>query len=169
MLATRNWGSPRAKKKTSFSTYNTIAYKTMNRLKLITLRPKKKYMPWCTPFENSVKILSCPESIEYTTILPIKYLFAKKDAKQDSCGKILLLQEFDMKIETQKELRISPLIILSRLENPQIKTNTRTKKSIEAFPSSKPWFCSLQDQSTHGLQILQTTIAGKFVIQSMTS
>ncbi|GJU39830.1 reverse transcriptase domain-containing protein [Tanacetum coccineum] len=88
--------------------------------------------------------------------------------RQDSCGGSYCSKNLILKFETKKELRISPPIICPDLKT-LIKTNSRTKKSIEAFSSRKPGSVALQDQSTPWFADFANYHAGKFVIKGMTS
>ncbi|GKF41298.1 reverse transcriptase domain-containing protein [Tanacetum coccineum] len=73
------------------------------------------------------------KSIVYTDHFALKYLFAKKDAKERLLRWVLLLQEFDFKVIDTKGAENYVAGHLSRLENPY--ENVLDPKEInENFP-----------------------------------
>nr|GFC99960.1 reverse transcriptase domain-containing protein [Tanacetum cinerariifolium] len=104
-------------------------------------------------FEKFRSYLIMNKSIVYTDHSPLKYLFAKKDAKARLLRWILLLQEFDFKVTDTRGAENYAADHLSRLENPY--ENVFDPKEInEAFPletlnkiahndPSTPWYADL--------------------------
>ncbi|GJQ99064.1 reverse transcriptase domain-containing protein [Tanacetum coccineum] len=116
----------------------TFAYRRMPLGYAMPCPSAKTKQAFFQPYTNSSKTMNeaqTPTSnIVYTDHSAIKYLFAKKDAKARLMRWILLLQEFDIEIETKKELRISPPIICPDSKI-RIKTNSENKEINEAFSS----------------------------------
>nr|GEV62294.1 reverse transcriptase domain-containing protein [Tanacetum cinerariifolium] len=87
------------------------------------------------------------KSIVYTDHSALKYLFAKKDAKERFLRWILLLQEFDFKVIDTRGAENYVADHLSRLENPY--ENVFDPKEInEAFPLESLNKISHQDPNT---------------------
>ncbi|GJW38602.1 reverse transcriptase domain-containing protein [Tanacetum coccineum] len=84
-------------------------------------------------FEKFRSYLIMNKSIVYTDHFALKYLFAKKDAKERLLSWVLLLQEFDFNIIDTKGAKNYAADHLSRLENPY--ENVLDPKEInENFP-----------------------------------
>nr|GEY70700.1 reverse transcriptase domain-containing protein [Tanacetum cinerariifolium] len=99
---------------------------------------------------------------------PLKYLFAKKDAKARLLHWILLLQEFDFKVIDTKGAENYADDHLSRLENPY--ENVFDPKEInETFPFESLNKVAHQDPSTPWLADFANYHAGNFIIKGMTS
>nr|GFA95280.1 reverse transcriptase domain-containing protein [Tanacetum cinerariifolium] len=82
-------------------------------------------------FEKFRSYLIMNKSIVYTDHSPLKYLFAKQDAKARLLRWILLLQEFDFKVVDTKGAENYTADHLSRLENPY--ENVFDQKEINEF------------------------------------
>nr|GEX62237.1 reverse transcriptase domain-containing protein [Tanacetum cinerariifolium] len=84
-------------------------------------------------FEKFRSYLIMNKSIVHTDHSALKYLFAKKDAKERLLWWVLLLQEFDFKVLDMKGTKNLAVDHLSRLENPY--ENVLDSKEInEIFP-----------------------------------
>ncbi|GJT21672.1 reverse transcriptase domain-containing protein [Tanacetum coccineum] len=103
------------RKNKHFQTIHLLA-RLLTEAHIITLRPKKHLLAVVDGFEN-IRSLSCmSKSLVYTDHSAIKYLFAKMDAKADSCGRIIMPQEFDYEFETKKVQKILVQIIFQDME-----------------------------------------------------
>ncbi|GJY26171.1 reverse transcriptase domain-containing protein [Tanacetum coccineum] len=106
------------------------------------------------------------KSIVYTDHSTLKYLFAKKDAKERLLRWVLLLQEFNFKVVDTKGAKNLAADHLSRLENPH-KDVLENKNINEHFPletlgvissKSTPWFADYANFH-----------AGNFIIKGMST
>nr|GFB03134.1 hypothetical protein [Tanacetum cinerariifolium] len=120
-------------------------------------------------FENFWSYLIMNKSIVHMDHSTLKYLFAKKDAKERLLRWVLLLQEFDFKVLDTKGAKNLATDHLSRLENSY--ENVLDPKEInETFPletlsmvtfcgdSSAPWFADFANYH-----------AGNFIVKGVMS
>nr|GFB50179.1 reverse transcriptase domain-containing protein [Tanacetum cinerariifolium] len=106
--------------------------------------------------------------IVYTDHSALKYLFAKKDAKERLLRWILLLQKFDFKVIDTHRAENYAADHLSRLENPY--ENVIDPKEInETFPLESLNKVAHKDPSTPWFADLANYHAGNFIIKGMTS
>ncbi|GKB13869.1 reverse transcriptase domain-containing protein [Tanacetum coccineum] len=130
--------------------------------------------PTLTPFGDSDFLLSKkPDSIpcfrcKIPTILPNKYLFAKKDAKPRLMRWILLLQEFDVIIRDKKGAENLAADHLSRLENPH-QDKLENKEITETFPLETLGSVALRADSTPWFADFANYHAGNFIVKGMSS
>nr|GEU93313.1 reverse transcriptase domain-containing protein [Tanacetum cinerariifolium] len=130
------------------------ASKTMNDAETNYTTIEKVMLAVVYAFKKFQSYLIMNKSIVHMDHSALKYLFAKKDAKERLLRWVLLLQEFDFKVlDTKREENLAA-DHLSRLENPY--ENVLDPKEInETFPletlsmvtfrgdSSASWFCRL--------------------------
>nr|GEV78790.1 reverse transcriptase domain-containing protein [Tanacetum cinerariifolium] len=127
------------------------ASKTMNDAKTNYTTTEKEMLVVVYAFEKFRSYLIMNKSTVHMDHSALKYLFAKKDAKERLLRWVLLLQEFDFKVLDTKGAEDLAVDHLSRLENPY--ENVLDPKEInETFPletlsmvtfcgdSSIPWF-----------------------------
>nr|GEZ06557.1 DNA-directed DNA polymerase [Tanacetum cinerariifolium] len=127
------------------------ASKTMNDVESNYTTTEKETLAVVNAFEKFRSYLIINKSKLHTDHSTLKYLFAKKDAKERLLRWVLLLQEFDFKVLDTKGAENLAANHLSRLENPY--ENVLDPKEInETFPletlsmvtfrgdSSTPWF-----------------------------
>nr|GEY46758.1 reverse transcriptase domain-containing protein [Tanacetum cinerariifolium] len=109
------------------------ASKMMNEAESNYMTTEKEMLVVVYAFKKFRSYLIMNKSIVYTDHSALKYLFAKKDAKERLLRWILLLQEFDFKIVDTKGAETYAADHLSRLENPY--ENVFDPKEInESFP-----------------------------------
>nr|GFC62807.1 reverse transcriptase domain-containing protein [Tanacetum cinerariifolium] len=125
----------------------------MNQAKTNCTTTEKEMLAVVYAFKKFRSYLIMNKSIVYTDHSALKYLFAKKDAKARLLRWILLLQEFDFKVNDTRGAENYAADHLSRLENPY--ENIFDPKEInEAFPletlnkivhnyPSTPWYADL--------------------------
>nr|GEY95523.1 reverse transcriptase domain-containing protein [Tanacetum cinerariifolium] len=105
----------------------------MNQAEANYTTTEKEMLAVVYAFEKFRSYLIMNKSIVYTDHSALKYLFAKKDAKERLLRWILLLQEFDFKVIDTKGAENYAADHLSRLENPY--ENVFDPKEInETFP-----------------------------------
>ncbi|GJX36829.1 reverse transcriptase domain-containing protein [Tanacetum coccineum] len=102
----------------------------------------------------------------YTDHSAIKYLFAKKDAKERLMRWILLLQEFDVEIRDKKGAENLAADHLSRLENPH-QDEFENKEITETFPLETLRSVSLRDDNTPWFADFANYHAGNFIVKGM--
>nr|GEZ55107.1 reverse transcriptase domain-containing protein [Tanacetum cinerariifolium] len=130
---------------------------------------KKEMLAVVYAFKKFRSYLIMNKSIVHTDHSALKYLFAKKDAKERLLRWVLLLQEFDFKVLDTKGAKNLAADHLSRLENPY--ENVLDPKEInETFPletlsmvtfrgdSSAPWFADFANYHV-----------GNFIVKCMSS
>nr|GEV78617.1 reverse transcriptase domain-containing protein [Tanacetum cinerariifolium] len=109
------------------------ASKTMNDAESNYTTTEKEMLEVVYSFKKFWSYLIMNKSIMHTDHSPLKYLFAKKDAKARLLLWVLLLQEFDFKVLDTKGAENLAADHLSRLENPY--ENVLDPKEIhETFP-----------------------------------
>nr|GEX04400.1 reverse transcriptase domain-containing protein [Tanacetum cinerariifolium] len=122
------------------------------------------------PIHYASKTLNQAET-NYTTTekeMPLKYLFAKKDAKARLLRWILLLQEFYFKVIDTKGAENYAADHLSRLKNPY--ENVFDPKEInETFPLESLNKVAHKDPSTPWFVDFANYHAGNFIIKGMTT
>ncbi|GJU79540.1 reverse transcriptase domain-containing protein [Tanacetum coccineum] len=143
------------------------ASKTMNEAQTHYTTTEKELLAVVYAFEKFRSYLVMSKSIVYTDHSAIKYLFAKKGLRQDSCCGSYF-QEFDIEIRDKKGAENLAADHLSRLENPH-QDKLENKEINEAFPLETLGSIALQDQSTPWFADFANYHAGKFVIKGMTS
>nr|GFB96243.1 reverse transcriptase domain-containing protein [Tanacetum cinerariifolium] len=94
------------------------ASKTMNQAEANYTTTEKEMLAVVYAFEKFRSYLIMNKSIIYTDHFALKYLFAKKDAKERLLCWILLLQEFYFKVIDTRGADNYAADHLSRLENP---------------------------------------------------
>nr|GFA24881.1 hypothetical protein [Tanacetum cinerariifolium] len=115
-------------------------------------------------FEKFRSYLIMNKSIVYTDHSALKYLFAKKDAKERLLRWILLIQEFDFKVIDTRGVENYVADHLSRLENPY--ENIFDPKEInETFPLESLNKVAHKDPSTPWFADLANYYAGNFIIK----
>nr|GEV89727.1 DNA-directed DNA polymerase [Tanacetum cinerariifolium] len=124
--------------------------KTMNDADSNYTTIEKEMLAIIYAFEKFRSYLIMNKSIVHTDHSALKYLFAKKDAKERLLRWVLLLQEFDVKVLGTKGAENLAADHLSRLENPY--ENVLDPKEInETFPlerlseNSASWLDKLDD------------------------
>nr|GFA24293.1 hypothetical protein [Tanacetum cinerariifolium] len=145
------------------------ASKTMNDVESNYTTTEKEMLAVVYAFEKFWSYLIMNKSIVHTYHSALKYLFAKKDAKERLLRWVILLQEFDFKVLDTKGAENLEAGHLSRLENSY--KNVLDPKGInETFPletlsmvtfrgdSSAPWFADFANYH-----------AGNFIAKGMTS
>nr|GEX85096.1 reverse transcriptase domain-containing protein [Tanacetum cinerariifolium] len=145
------------------------ASKTMTDAETNYTTMEKEMLAVVYAFEKFWSYLIINKSIVHTDHSALKYLFAKKDAKERLLRWVLLLQEFDFKVLDTKGAENITADHLSRLENPY--ENVLDPKEInETFhletlsmvtfrgDSSAPWFADFA-----------TYHAGNFIVKGMSS
>nr|GFC99949.1 reverse transcriptase domain-containing protein [Tanacetum cinerariifolium] len=85
------------------------ASKTMNQAEANYTTTEKKMLAVVYAFEKFRSYLIMNKSIVYTDHSTLKYLFAKKDAKARLLRWILLLQEFDFKVDINETFPLKSL------------------------------------------------------------
>nr|GFA25619.1 reverse transcriptase domain-containing protein [Tanacetum cinerariifolium] len=115
-------------------------------------------------FEKFRSNLIMNKSIVYADHSALKYLFAKKDAKERLLRWILLLQEFDFKVIDTKGAKNYDAVHPSRLENPY-KNVFDPKEINETFPLESLNKVTHQDPSTPWFADFANYHAGNFVIK----
>nr|GFA85368.1 reverse transcriptase domain-containing protein [Tanacetum cinerariifolium] len=144
------------------------ASKTMNQAEANYTTTEKEMLAVVYAFENFCSYLIMNKSIVYTDHSALKYLFAKKDAKERLLRWILLLQEFDFKVIDTRGEENYAADHLSRLENPY--ENVFDPKEInETFPLESLNKVAHKDPSTPWYADLANYHAGNFIIKGMTS
>nr|GEX05337.1 reverse transcriptase domain-containing protein [Tanacetum cinerariifolium] len=138
------------------------ASKTINQAEANYTTTEKEMLGVIYAFEKFHSYLIMNKSIVYTNHSPLKYLFAKKDAKARLLHWILLLQEFDFKVIDTRGVENYAANRLSRLENPY--ENIFDPKEInETFPLKS------LNKVAHKDPNLANYHAGNFIIKGMTS
>nr|GFD05280.1 reverse transcriptase domain-containing protein [Tanacetum cinerariifolium] len=94
------------------------ASKTIKQAEANYTTTEKEMLAVVYAFEKFRSYLIMNKSIVYTDHSALKYLFAKKDAKERLLRWILLLQEFDFKVIDTRGAENYAADHLSRLENP---------------------------------------------------
>nr|GEX79677.1 reverse transcriptase domain-containing protein [Tanacetum cinerariifolium] len=144
------------------------ASRMMNEAKSNYTTTKNEMLAVVYAFEKFRSYLVMNKSIVYTDHAALKYLFAKKDAKERLLRWILLLQEFDFKVVDTKGAENYTADHLSRLENPY--ENVFDPKEInEFFPLETISKLAHHDQSTPWFADFANYHAGKFIIKGMTT
>nr|GFC09504.1 reverse transcriptase domain-containing protein [Tanacetum cinerariifolium] len=129
------------------------ASKTMNQAEANYTTTEKEMLAVVYAFEKFRSYLIMNKSIVYTGHSALKYLFAKKDAKECLLRWILLLQEFDFKVIDTRGAENYAADHLSCLENPY-ENIFNPKRSTKLFLSNlstklltktqvPPWFADL--------------------------
>nr|GEW44874.1 reverse transcriptase domain-containing protein [Tanacetum cinerariifolium] len=137
---------------------------------------KKEMLAVVYAFKKFRLYLIMNKSIVHTDHSALKYLFAKKDAKERLLRWVLLLQEFDFKVLDTKGAENLAADHLSRLENPY--ENVLDPKELnETFPletlsmvtfrgdSSSPWFADFANYHAGNFivkdQVIRRCVHGK--------
>nr|GEV44488.1 reverse transcriptase domain-containing protein [Tanacetum cinerariifolium] len=142
------------------------ASKTMTEAESNYTTSEKEMLAVVYAFEKFRSYLIMNKSIVYTDHFALKYLFAKKDAKERLLRWILLLQEFDFKVINTKGAENYAADHLSRLENPY--ENVLDPKEInEFFPLETISKLSYHNQSTLWFADFANYHAGNLIIKGM--
>nr|GFB13215.1 reverse transcriptase domain-containing protein [Tanacetum cinerariifolium] len=142
--------------------------KTMNQAEANYTTTEKEMLAVVYAFEKFRSYLIMYKSIVYTDHSALKYVFAKKDAKERLLRWILLLREFDFKVIDTRGAENCAADHLSRLENPY--ENIFDPKEInETFPLESLNKVAHKDSSTLWFADLANYHAGNFIIKGMTS
>nr|GFA23312.1 reverse transcriptase domain-containing protein [Tanacetum cinerariifolium] len=148
------------------------ASKTMNQAEANYTTTEKEMLAVVYAFEKFRSYLIINKSIVYTDHSALKYLFAKKDAKERLLRWILLLQEFDFKVIDTRGAENYAADHLLRLENPY--ENTFDPKEINKtflsnlstrFPLESLNKVAHKDPSTPWFADLANYHAGNFIIK----
>nr|GFA56396.1 reverse transcriptase domain-containing protein [Tanacetum cinerariifolium] len=144
------------------------ASKTMNQVEANYTTTEKEMLAVVYAFEKFRSYLIMNKSIVYIDHSALKYLFAKKDAKECLLRWILLLQEFDFKVIDTRGAKNYAADHLSCLENPY--ENVFDPKEInETFPLESLNKVAHKDPSTPWFTDFANYHAGNFIIKGMTS
>nr|GEX16352.1 DNA-directed DNA polymerase [Tanacetum cinerariifolium] len=123
------------------------ASKLMTKAKSNYMTTEKEMLAVVYAFEKFCSYLIMNKSMMYTDHSALKYLFAKKDAKERLLRWIFLLQEFDFKVVDTKGAENYAADHLSRLENPN-EYVFDPKEINESFPLETISKLAHHDQST---------------------
>ncbi|GJY94974.1 reverse transcriptase domain-containing protein [Tanacetum coccineum] len=144
------------------------ASKTMTEAQAHYTTTEKELLAVVYAFEKFWSYLVLSKSIVYTNHSAIKYLFAKKDAKERLMRWILLLQEFELISETKRNQKISSADHPLRLENPH-QNEFENKEITETFPLETLGSVALRDDSTPWFADFANYHAGNFIVKGMSS
>nr|GEU73226.1 reverse transcriptase domain-containing protein [Tanacetum cinerariifolium] len=144
------------------------ASKTMTNAESNYTTTEKEMLSVVYAFEKFRSYLIINKSIVHTDHSTLKYLFAKKDVKARLLRLVLLLQEFDFKVDTKGAENLAE-DHLSRLENPY--ENTLDPKEInETFPLETLSMVTFRgDSSALWFADFANYHAGNFIVKGMSS
>nr|GEV41065.1 reverse transcriptase [Tanacetum cinerariifolium] len=144
------------------------ASKTMTEAQTHYTTTEKELLAVVYAFEKFRSYLVLSKSIVYTDHSAIKYLFAKKDAKERLIRWILLLQEFDIDVRDKKGAENLAVDHLSRLENPH-QDEFENKEITKTFPLQTLGSIALRSDSTPWFADFANYHAGNFIIKGMST
>nr|GEZ82668.1 reverse transcriptase domain-containing protein [Tanacetum cinerariifolium] len=140
------------------------ASKTMNQAEANYTTTEKEMLAIVYAFKKFRSYLIMNKSTVYTDHSALKYLFAKKGAKERLLRWILLLLEFDFKVIDTRGAKNYAADHLSRLENPY-KNVFDPKEINETFPLESLNNVAHKDPSTPRFADLANYHAGNFIIK----
>nr|GEV91349.1 reverse transcriptase domain-containing protein [Tanacetum cinerariifolium] len=144
------------------------ASKTMTKSQTHYTTTEKELLAEVYAFKKFRSYLVLSKSIVYTDHSAIKYLFAKKDAKEKLMRGILFLQEFYIDVRDKKGAENMAADHLSRLENPH-QDEFENKEITKTFPLEALGSIALRSDSTPWFADFANNHAGNFIVKGMST